>query len=938
MNKTPTIIALLLPIFTFTAVNTFAYSGGNGTEASPYQIASAADLMQLAGTTTDYEKHFILTANINMTGQGDNPDGSFSTAVIAPDMDNTSTTFEGTEFEGSFDGNGYTISDLTINTNGIINHYLGLFGMVYFGGEIKNLNLDNVTVLGVDTSVTIGGGVDESEYVGGVCGRNYYADIINCNVSGSVIGGKHVGGVCGYNFENITDCSVSCSVRGSQKVGGICGTNYYYGSISRCGVTGDVDADVYYAGGICGYNDNGNINSCYITSDVTGQANELGALCGINFYGTISNSYATGSISERIWGISPTCETNYGNISKCYSTQVAICEKNWGSISDCYWDKDISLIDSASGGFPVSTSDMMNAATFKGWNDGTWRINQGSSYPHLVWEARPGTVISTDYPPATYSGNGTSIPFQLSQPADLVSLSQRSCDWDKDIVVTANIDMGLVTNYFPIANFTGSLDGQGHIISNLTIDSNVTKNLFEIALIGYLGTGGNVRNLGMTNVTLTGQELIGGLCGMNRGGTIDTCYVTGSVTNTILANIAGGLCGYNYSEIVDCRAEVDISGGDHIGGLCGWNSIGSINESYATGAITGNWMVGGLCGSNAGTVQNCYARGNVTQSGMWPSHTGGLCGNNGKIIENCYSTGSVNGNEGDIGGFCGRNNGSYAFIENCFWNIENQTGSTTEGVGANASGGTVTNVFAKTTSEMQTQSTYTDYSWSFGTPANPSTWKMPISGYPQLEWQNNRVDMEEFVRLAQYWQMTGCDNSQPCAAADWYVDEVIDINDLMQLGKSWLAAEMQIYREQPPQIFDGFETGDFNTLNWVHSGGFVNWSIASDQVHEGSYAAKSGTITDGQTSTIQLTIDTTGFDTISFARKVSSEANYDFLYFYIDLVETASFSGEQDWQVVEYPITDGLHTFIWEYYKDFVWDEGQDCAWIDTVRIYNSNP
>ena len=95
------------------------YSGGSGTAADPYQIATAADLIALGETPADYDKHFILTADIdldpNLPGRK-----VFDKAVIAPDTNpnDMHSDFQGTPFGGVFDGNGHAISHLSIKGGG----------------------------------------------------------------------------------------------------------------------------------------------------------------------------------------------------------------------------------------------------------------------------------------------------------------------------------------------------------------------------------------------------------------------------------------------------------------------------------------------------------------------------------------------------------------------------------------------------------------------------------------------------------------------------------------------------------------------------------------------------------------------------------------------------------------------------------------------------
>ena len=130
---------------------------------------------------------------------------------------------------------------------------------------------------------------------------------------------------------------------------------------------------------------------------------------------------------------------------------------------------------------------------------------------------------------------------------------------------------------------------------------------------------------------------------------------------------------------------------------------------------------------------------------------------------------------------------------------------------------------------------------------------------------------------------------------------------------------------------EDFETGDFSRFPWAHSGD-ANWTITGADRHAGTFGARSGIITDEQTSTLEVTFDTDDVN-LSFWRKVSSEFDYDFLYFYVDGVVRGSWSGEQDWEQFTYPVMAGSHTFTWTYEKDDVVSEGVDAAWIDDVAL-----
>jgi hypothetical protein len=242
----------------------FGYYGGSGTPEEPYQIANKEDLLALAADTSNYDKCFILTADINMGGD------VFTTAIIAS-VD---------AFTGTFDGNGLKITNFTIN--GGSGDYLGLFGYISSGGAVKNLGLENCTV----------SGSSDSHYIGGLVGYNYYySSISNCYSTGSVSGYYGVGGLVGYNVysANISNCystGVVSGTSGSYYIGGLVGYNYY-SSISNCYSTGAVSgtSDV---GGLVGYT-LGSISDCYSTGTVSGTS-DVGGLVGANS-GSISGCY-----------------------------------------------------------------------------------------------------------------------------------------------------------------------------------------------------------------------------------------------------------------------------------------------------------------------------------------------------------------------------------------------------------------------------------------------------------------------------------------------------------------------------------------------------------------------------------------------------------------------------------------------------------------------
>jgi len=131
-------------------------------------------------------------------------------------------------------------------------------------------------------------------------------------------------------------------------------------------------------------------------------------------------------------------------------------------------------------------------------------------------------------------------------------------------------------------------------------------------------------------------------------------------------------------------------------------------------------------------------------------------------------------------------------------------------------------------------------------------------------------------------------------------------------------------------LIEDWESNGFSTFNWQFDGD-APWVISNEEPYEGSYCAKSGSISDGQQSELFLYIDVLAAGDLSFYRKVSSEAEWDFLKFYIDYDLEGEWSGELNWEIVSFPVSQGLHTFRWVYEKDAYYSNGDDCAWIDYI-------
>ena len=249
----------------------------------------------------------------------------------------------------------------------------------------------------------------------------------------------------------------------------------------------------------------------------------------------------------------------------------------------------------------------------------------------------PGSVRSE----GTYSGgDGTAgNPYQINDANDMNEVGAHPNDWDAHFVLTADIDLISYTGpSFPIignkANiFTGVFDGNDHIISNFNYTA---PDIERIGLFGYLGNGGEIRDLGLINLNVDAGTYthiaVGGLVGWNFG-TVTNCYAEGTVTGK---SLTGGLVGVNGGIISDSYAMVAVMGDAFVGGLVGDNSDTVIN-CYAVGVVTGGTEVGGLVGTSYGSISNCYAKGSVSGT----DEVGGLAGQNLGSIINCYSAAEI---------------------------------------------------------------------------------------------------------------------------------------------------------------------------------------------------------------------------------------------------------------------------------------------------------
>ncbi|MBP1646553.1 MAG: Fibronectin type domain protein, partial [Bacteroidetes bacterium] len=210
---------------------------------------------------------------------------------------------------------------------------------------------------------------------------------------------------------------------------------------------------------------------------------------------------------------------------------------------------------------------------------------------------------------AQWAGNGTQTsPYLIKDSADLLSLSKYvnkgNSTTGKYFRLEKDIDMANVLNYVPIGGwdtagtyssttrpFSGSFDGNGKLIKNLSISRDTTANSLQdrIGLFGYIGEGAIIKNVGVVNASMRGSLVIGIICGYSKYATIRNCYTSGKVSGW---DACGGICGLADNSIIESSySKADINGYNKIGGIAGIIGVTTIKNSFFIGSTKGTTLV-----------------------------------------------------------------------------------------------------------------------------------------------------------------------------------------------------------------------------------------------------------------------------------------------------------------------------------------------------------
>ena len=566
---------------------------GSGTESDPYQVEN---LCHLRGVEASPRSHYIQIKDIDASTMTYGWKNGFAPIKV---------------FSGTYDGNGYKISNLKVGVTyeGLEN--VGLFGELQ-GGLLKRVKL-------------VGFLTENGVNVGSLVGLNNRGTIEDSEVDGKVDGYRTIGGLVGLNQGGVIRNSTA-TVR-----------------------VGENSSVTWVAGGLVGQNDGGTIVGSHASGGVTG-GNQVGGLVGKN-RGSVTSSHANGDVTgtDSIWG--------YAYVGGLVGWHLG------GTISDSYTGNRVVGAALGIGGLVgVSEGNARIVSSYTYWES---RVSGKNKVGGLVGENKGS--ISGSY------ANGT--VFGDSQTGGLVGVSEGNArivsshtDWassvsGKDQVgalvgenkgsISGSYAQGSVSGDSQVGGLVGR--NAGSISNNYARRGSVSGDSQVGGLVGVNESNANIVNSHTRReVRVSGKDQVGGLVGENKGSISDS-YAQGAVTGD---RQAGGLVGGNDGRIVSSHTDWGsrVSGKDQVGGLVGKNK-GSISNSYAKGTVTGDRQAGGLVGVNGGNASIVNSHTNVNARVTGKNQVGGLVGENWGSIGNSYAQAPVTG-DSQTGGLVGENKGT----------------------------------------------------------------------------------------------------------------------------------------------------------------------------------------------------------------------------------------------------------------------------------------
>ena len=467
------VMAILMPYGGAWAQTPSKPSIGDGVD-NPYQISTAAELAWFrdqvnSGNTTISA---TLTEDIDLAEFCHAKDAAKNTDELSW----TPIGNSGNKYQGTFDGNGKTISNLYINATYWdigITLFTGFFGYTDAGGSIKNITFDNAKVKSVDdyyTGILVG--------IAASCIENIKT-LANCSVEGK----DYTGGIAGDANGNIGNCENHAMVNGAGFVGGIVGEYTYSGkSITSCANYGDVTGSGESVGGIAGYFNSGTIQNCANYGDITGIF-YVGNLIGCADECNLNNVLGTGNVTATSRNPAGLL---VGNIDNSSSTASGILAYNSSAKLTINGTEQTDEAVKAIGNGSLTSADKINAFTAEQLKSG---MVANLLQKNVSGSAKWGQKLNTDdYPllgsaDEVYSGNATlnclgevesTVTFTNTKPAQEGTLTVKHGDspiHHESVAATCTVDGKIEYWECNLCHKSFSNEQMTQMVSNLVVSA-----------------------------------------------------------------------------------------------------------------------------------------------------------------------------------------------------------------------------------------------------------------------------------------------------------------------------------------------------------------------------------------------------------------------------------------------------------------------------------
>ncbi|MGM9869848.1 MAG: hypothetical protein ACI30R_09520 [Sodaliphilus sp.] len=669
---------------------------GAGTESDPYLIQSFNDMKSLSDATNAQSlcfdgEYFKVTNDIDMLN-----DDSFSPISASQYF----------PFSGTFDGCNHTIKNWTITMGSTAKG--GLFSYIGKTGKLSNLTIDKSCSLSGAKEFApfvsqLAGSIDNCRnradassaagYIAGVVNTaTATASITNCYNQGTISATGTAGYVAGIVCTNngvVEFCQNSGAVNcpTGSTVGGIAAYSTAQGQIKSCISAGAVSGN-YNVGGLVG-NQLGKVSSCLSYAPVTYVSNVdyAGAVFGkysavdslysnivydrqIGIYNNIKHLGIYGALTSEIVGLNYDTSM-YSHAEGQYPVFKAFAEETGAvvtAIPIVFADNETRLTMSTTAQVPV-----ISGVTYKLDDADDFKVSAAGVLTYLGSSAFTYDELTTTCNGFSKSlrisaygdildGSGTADdPWLISAPEHLVKLSNQvsasKLSYEgKVFKFTADLDMsGIAFNSIVNATnskFCGTILGEGHSISNLSISKSANT---YVGLIGYLGEKGVVKDLTIASGEISGSQYVGAFAGI-AAGTLESCINYANVNSA--KGIVGGFVGVadNTAKLNNLTNHGNVTASNtKAGGIIGdasGNGSQTFTHLYNHGTITATMWMGGIAGNaNACDFDYVGNYGDIVGTAKTSNQNGGIVGylTESHKVAHAFNFGRVNGNTGIAG-------------------------------------------------------------------------------------------------------------------------------------------------------------------------------------------------------------------------------------------------------------------------------------------------